>query len=54
MSRSYRHIKEYEAEILKLRKQGYTKREIGEKFGFTKEQIHNFIFVLFAQFGEVH
>ncbi len=43
MSRSYRHIKEYEAEIFKLREEGYTKREIGEKFGFTKEQIHNFI-----------
>ena len=43
MSRSYRHIKEYELEILELKKQGYTKRKIGEKFGFTKEQIHNFI-----------
>ena len=43
MPRSYRKIKEYEKEILELKKQGYTKREIGEKFGFTKEQIHNFI-----------
>ena len=43
MARSYRHIKKYEKEILKLKEQGYTKREIGEKFGFTKEQIHNFI-----------
>ena len=43
MSRSYRRIKEYETEILKLKEEGYTKREIGEKFGFTKEQIHNFI-----------
>ena len=43
MSRSYRHIKEYETEIFKLRDEGYTRREIGEKFGFTKEQIHNFI-----------
>ena len=39
MPRSYRHIKEYELEILELKKQGYTKREIGEKFGFTYEQV---------------
>ena len=43
MSRSYQRIKEYETEILKLKEQGYTKREIGEKFGFTYEQVHNFI-----------
>ena len=43
MPRSYRHIKEYEKEILELKKQGLSKREIGEKFGFSKEQIHNFI-----------
>lgn len=43
MHRSYRRIKEYETEIFKLKEQGYTKREIGEKFGLTKEQIHNFI-----------
>ena len=39
MPRNYRKIKEYEKEILELKKQGYTKREIGEKFGFTKEQV---------------
>ncbi len=43
MSRSYRHIKEYEKEILKLKEQGLTKKEIGEKLGFSFEQIHNFI-----------
>ncbi len=43
MPRNYRHIKEYEKEILELKKQGLTKREIGNKFGFSKEQIHNFI-----------
>ena len=43
MPRNYRHIKEYEKEILDLKRKGYTKKEIGEKFGFTKEQIHNFI-----------
>jgi hypothetical protein len=43
MPRSYRHIKEYETEILSLKEQGYTKREIGEKLGFSYDQIHNFI-----------
>ena len=43
MPRSYRHIKDYENEILELKSQGLTLREIGEKFGFTHEQVHNFI-----------
>ena len=43
MGRSYRHIKEYEEEILRLKAEGKTKREIGETLGFTKKQIHNFI-----------
>ena len=43
MSRSYRKIKEYELKILELKSQGLTKREIGERFGFTYEQVHNFI-----------
>ena len=43
MSRSYRHIKEYEKEIIELKAQGLTKREIGEKFGLSKEQIKNFL-----------
>ena len=43
MSREYRHIKQYEKEILELKEKGLTKREIGEKLGFSKEQIHNFI-----------
>ena len=43
MPREYRNIKMYELEILELKKQGLTKREIGEKFGFSKEQIHNYI-----------
>ena len=30
MPRSYRYIKEYESEILELKSQGYTKREIGK------------------------
>ena len=43
MPRSYRHIKEYEKEILELKEQGLTLREIGKKYGFTYEQVHNFI-----------
>ena len=43
MSRSYRHIQEYEKEIFKLREQGKTKREICERFGFTMKQLTNFI-----------
>ncbi len=43
MSREYRHVQEYEKEILALKEKGFTAREIGEKLGFTKNQIHNFI-----------
>ena len=43
MARSYRHVSEYEEEILRLKSEGWTKREIGEKYGFTYEQVHNFI-----------
>lgn len=43
MPRSYRHIKEYEKEILELREQGKTKREICEKYGFSMKQLTNFI-----------
>ena len=43
MPRSYRHIKEYEKEILEMRENGYTRKEIAEKFGMTKEQIKGFI-----------
>ena len=43
MSRSYQHISNYEKEILELKSQGLTRKEIGAKLGFTKEQVHNFI-----------
>ena len=39
MPREYRHIEQYGKEILELKEQGLTKREIGEKFGLSKEQI---------------
>ena len=43
MSREYRHVQEYEKEILELKEQGFTNREIGEKLGLSKKQIHDFI-----------
>jgi len=43
MPRSYRHISNYENEILELKSQGLTLREIGAKLGFTQKQVHNFI-----------
>ena len=39
MPRKYRHIQEHEKEILELRSQGMTLREIGEKFGFTHKEM---------------
>ena len=43
MARKYEHISKYEREILELKAQGLTKREIGEQLGFSYKQIHNFI-----------
>ena len=43
MPREYRRIKEYETEILSMKEQGKTLREIGEELGFTYKQLHNFI-----------
>ena len=43
MPREYRNIKQYEKEILELKEKGLTKREIGEKFGLSKEQIKGFL-----------
>lgn len=43
MPRSYRHISNYEKEILELKSKGMTLREIGELYGFIYEQVHNFI-----------
>ena len=42
MPRSYKHIQQYEKEILELKAKGLSRREIGEKFGFTVEQIRDF------------
>ena len=43
MARSYRHLKEYEDEILRLREEGLSRREICKKFGITLKQYTNFI-----------
>ena len=43
MARSYRHIQEYEKEILEQKSQGRTNREICEKFGFSIKELKNFI-----------
>ena len=42
MPREYRHIQQYEKEIIELWEQGKTLREIAEKFGFSKEQVQEF------------
>lgn len=42
MPREYRHIKQFEKEILELKSKGLTQREIAEKLGFTKYQIQEF------------
>ena len=43
MAREYRHIEEYEKEILRLRGEGKSRQEIGDILGFTKVQIKGFI-----------
>ena len=43
MSREYRRIEQYEEEILRMRADGYTRREICEKYGFKMKQLVNFI-----------
>lgn len=43
MARSYKHIQQYEKEILELKEQGFTLRQIGERLGFSHKQVHNFI-----------
>ena len=42
MPREYRHIEEYEKEILHLWEEGKTLREIGEQLGFSYKQVCNF------------
>ena len=42
MPREYRHIKQYEKEIIELKSQGLTQREIGERLGYPREKIEDF------------
>ena len=43
MSRSYRHVSEYEKEIIEMREQGKSRKEICEKYGLTLKQLKDFI-----------
>ena len=43
MPREYRHIEQYEKEIIELQKQGLSQHQIGERLGFRKEQIKEFV-----------
>ena len=43
MSRSYTHLKQYEAEILRMKGNGCSRKEIAERFGITPEQVHGFV-----------
>lgn len=42
MSRKYRHISEYETEIINMFNQGISLRDIGNKLGFTHKEMRNF------------
>ena len=42
MPREYRHIKQYEKELLDLRNQGLKYKEIADRMGFSKKQIEKF------------
>ena len=43
LKRKYTHIKELEPKLLAMRKAGYTRKEIADKFGLEKEQIKSWI-----------
>lgn len=43
MARSYRHIQQYEKEILEMKENGFTHQEIAKRLGFTKEQVKGFV-----------
>lgn len=42
MPREYRHIKQYEKEILRLREEGLTYKEIGEQLGLEQIKVKKF------------
>ena len=43
MPRSYQHISEYTEEIIRLKGEGFTGREISERLGFSLKQYKGFI-----------
>ena len=43
MARKYTHIKQYYEEMEQMHQEGHSCREIGEKFGFTKELVKDFL-----------
>ena len=43
MAKQYRRIEPYKETILKLKEEGLSHREVGEKLGFSKEQIKKFL-----------
>ncbi len=42
MSRKYRHISEYETEIINMFNQGISLKDIGNELGFTHKEMRNF------------
>ena len=42
MPRRYTHLKQYEAEILRMKDNGCSRKEIAERLGITPEQVHGF------------
>ena len=42
IARSYRHIQQYEKEILEMKENGLTHQEIAKRLGFTKKQVKGF------------
>ena len=43
MARNYRHIQQYEDEIMELREQGLSLRQIGDRLGLSVKQLKNFL-----------
>ena len=43
MSRKYTHLKQHEEEILRMKGNGCSRKEIAEKFEITPEQVHGFV-----------
>lgn len=49
MARKYEHIQKYEKEIKEMLEEGLSQREIGETFGFSRDQVHGFVKRLHAK-----